>query len=141
MIRWPGGILVGAECDHRVMLNGRIIAESLRTGSDLQVRDLLITRIARQDVAAGAAPFQPDVWTLIDVEGPDDVADDLAAALTGALIEGQGWYADFRVGTDHVVIFPGRVFRYLVGDRAGRDEAVAYGKSAGVPTPQLDWGD
>ena len=107
----------------------------------MRVRELRLSRVDRLDVAAGAAPFQPDTWTLLDVEAPDDVADELAAALAGALIEGQGWYADFRVAGDHVVVFPGRVFRYTIGDRVGRDEAVAYGKSAGVPPHQLDWGD
>jgi hypothetical protein len=123
------------------MLTGRILAESLRIGCDLQIHGLRMTRIDRQDVSPGAAQYQPDVWTLLDVEGPDELADDLAAALAGALVEGQGWYADFRVGDDHVIVFPGRVFRYTVGDQAGRAEAVAYGKSAGVPTGQLDWGD
>ena len=123
------------------MLHGRILAESLRVGCDLRVRDLRISRVDRQDVSRGAAPYQPDIWTLLDVEGPDDVADDLASALADGLIEGQGWYADFRVGTDHVVVFPGRVFRYTVGDQAGRNEATAYGRSVGVPAHQLDWGE
>jgi hypothetical protein len=60
----------------------------------------------------------PDIWTLLDVDGPDDVAEDLASALAGALVVGQGWYADFRVGADHVVVFPERVFRYTMGDQA-----------------------
>lgn len=123
------------------MLHGRILAESLRIGCDLQVRGLRMARVDRLDVSGGAAPYQPDVWTLLDVEGPDDVADELASTLAAALIEGQGWYADFRVGTEHVVVFPGRVFRYPVGGQAGRDEAVEYGRSAGVPAHQLDWGE
>jgi hypothetical protein len=83
----------------------------------------------------------PDIWTLLDVDGPDDVAEDLASALAGALVVGQGWYADFRVGADHVVVFPERVFRYTMGDQAGHNEAVEYGKSVGVPAHQLDWGE
>lgn len=121
------------------MLHGRILAESLRIGCDLQFRDLRITRVDRQDVSRGSAPYQPDVWTLLDVEGPDDLADELAAALADALIEGPGWYADFGVGADHVVVFSGRIFRYRAGDPAGRREAVEYGKSVGVPLHQLDW--
>ena len=123
------------------MLSGRILAESLRVGCELRVRDLRLVRVDRLDVSAGAAPYQPGVWTLLDVEGPDDVADDLAAALSEGLVDGGGWYADFRVGADHVIVFPGRVFRYAVGDRAGREAAVEYGKSAGVPAHQLDWGE
>lgn len=123
------------------MLHGRILAESLRLGCDLQVPDLQLSRVDRHDVSHEAAPYQPDVWTVLDVQGPDEAADHLASALADALIEGQGWYADFRVGADHVVVFPGRVFRYTMGDQAGRDEAVAYGMSVGVPAYQLDWGE
>ncbi|MEU4335913.1 hypothetical protein AB0F59_14885 [Micromonospora lupini] len=122
------------------MLQGRIIAESLRVGCDLQIRDLRISRIDRQAVSA-AAGHQPDVWTLLDVAGPDDVAEELASALADALVEGQGWYADFRVAGDHVVIFPGRIFRYAIGDDAARAEAVNFGRRSGVPPHQLDWGD
>src|SRR5690242_4796321 len=111
-------IAVGPRCDHPFMLHGRILAESLRIGCDIRVRDLQISRIQRQDVSRGTSPYQPDVWTLLDVEGPDDVADDLAYVLADSLIEGQGWYADFRVGTEHVVVFPGRTFRYTAGDQA-----------------------
>ena len=122
------------------MLNGRILAESLRIGCDLQVRDLRISRIDRRDVSSGAASYQPRVWTLLDIEGPDDIADDLAAALSEALVDGHGWYADFRVGADHVVVYRGRTFRYAVGDEAGRREAADYGRSVGVPSHQLDYG-
>jgi hypothetical protein len=123
------------------MLHGRILAESLRVGCDIQVPQLRLVRIAREDVSGSTSTIQPDVWTLLDVQAPDELADELAEALAAALIEGQGWYADFRVRTDHVVVFPGRIFRYAVGDMAGRDAAVKYGAAAGVPENQLDWGD
>lgn len=51
------------------------------------------------------------------------------------------WYADFRVGADHVVIFAGRVFRHRRADRATREEAVRYGRSVRVPESQLDWAE
>lgn len=51
------------------------------------------------------------------------------------------WYADFRVGDEHVVVFAGRIFRYHIGDDAGRNEAVEYGLAAGTPPHQLDWGE
>lgn len=56
------------------------------------------------------------------------------------LTEGPGWYADFRVGGDHVV-FPGRTFRYPVGDATGRRAAEQYGAAIGVPRHQLDRAD
>nr|WP_296067008.1 hypothetical protein [uncultured Actinoplanes sp.] len=123
------------------MLTGRIIAESLATGSAIEVRGLRAIRISREDGGSPRGPDQPVVWTLLDVAAPDEAADDLASALAESLVQGQGWYADFRVGQEHVVVFPGRVFRYDVGDHEGRQAAVDYGRRDGVPPHQLDWGD
>ena len=121
------------------MLTGRIIIESLRVGSELRIPGLVTTWISRQDVSSSTAPFQPDTWTLLDFEAPDEQYDALVAALSDALAAGQGWYADFRVGDDHVVVYPGRVFRYRAGDSAGRAEAMEYGRKEGIPENQLDW--
>ncbi|HYI57107.1 MAG TPA: hypothetical protein VEX66_03000 [Microlunatus sp.] len=123
------------------MLTGRLLAESLRIGIDLTVPDLRVVRLGRHDVAAGASDTQPPVWTFLDFEAPDERADDLARALAAALDTRTGWYADFCVGDDHVVVFANRVFRYRIGDRRARDEAVAWGRAAGTPEHQLDWGD
>jgi hypothetical protein len=121
------------------MLRGRILAESLRPGVVLDVPDLRITRVAREDVSASAAPTQPPVWTVIDVEAPDERAGELADALAAGLLADGGWYADFRVGADHVVVFAGRAFRYRRGDVTAQAHVVAYGRSIGVPERQLDW--
>jgi hypothetical protein len=123
------------------MVTGRILAESLRAGCDLRVAGLRLVRIAREDVSDSRTPDQPAVWTLIDVAGPDETADDLAAALAAALRPDEPWYADFRVAGDHVIVYSGRVFRYAMGDRDGREAAVRHGRSIGVPESQLDWGE
>jgi len=141
------------------MVRGRLLAESLRLGHDLRVRDLVVTRIGRHDVSTstapdettpnqravdssgGAAEMQPTVWTFLDFEAPDADADQLARALADALVAENGWYADFLVAEDHVVVFAGRVFRYRLGDEAGRAAAVEYGLAAGTPPGQLDWGE
>jgi hypothetical protein len=65
----------------------------------------------------------------------------LAQAIAEALETATGWWADFIVGNDHVVVFANRVFRYRIGDEAGREEAVSWGRAAGTPEHQLDWGD
>jgi hypothetical protein len=123
------------------MLRGRLLAESLRVGADLTVPALRVTRLGRHDVSASTSAGQPDFWTFLDFEAPDDVADELAQALAEALDGDGGWYADFSTGDDHrVVVFAGRVFRYERRDQAGRDAAVAYGRAVGVPEHQLDWG-
>ncbi|MCG5463085.1 hypothetical protein MED01_001201 [Micromonospora sp. MED01] len=123
------------------MLRGRLLTESLRVGVDVRVPSLRVVRVGRHDVSTSTSADQPSVWTFLDFEAPDEVADEVAAALAGSLASDQGWYADFEVGDDHVVVFPGRVFRYTKGDRAGRDAAVEYGRTVGVPGHQLDWGE
>jgi hypothetical protein len=122
------------------MVNGPIILESLRVGAELVVPDLRVVRVGRHDAAGSASAEQPAVWTLLDVEAPDERAGQLAESLAAAL-DGRGWYADFRVGAEHVVVFPGHVFRYAVGDVDGRAGAVRHARAAGVPEHQLDWGD
>ncbi|BCJ48127.1 hypothetical protein GCM10010168_24870 [Actinoplanes ianthinogenes] len=121
------------------MVKGRILAESLRPGAALTVPGLELTRVSRITITS-PGPGQPPVWTLLDVTAPDERAEELAAALSAALHADGGWYADFRAGADHVVVFAGRIFRYAVSDPAARAEAVAYGRSVGVPEAQLDWG-
>jgi hypothetical protein len=74
------------------------------------------------------------------VTAPEERAEELASALSAALSAEGGWYADFRSGGEHAVVYAGRIFRYEVGDAAARDEAVAYGRSVGVPEAQVDWG-
>ena len=140
------------------MLKGRLLAESLRVGVDLQVADLVVSRLGRHDVSASTAPSddvetasnagnqgaiesQPSVWTFVDFEAPDERADELAQALAGALLAEDGWYADFTVAGDHVVVFAGKVFRYRIGDSDGRNEAIEHGVAVGTPRHQLDWGD
>jgi hypothetical protein len=139
------------------LLTGRLVAESLGVGADLEVADLRVVRIGRHDVSNSATPFdgsdaagdsprgavagQPRIWTFLDFEAPDDRADDLAQALAAVLETETGWWADFVVGGDHVVVFAGRVFRYRIGDTSARAEAVAWGRASGTPEHQPDWGD
>jgi hypothetical protein len=141
------------------VLRGRLIVESLRVGADLTVADLRVVRVGRHDVTASTVPAsdaaespeareargavgdQPRVWTFLDFQAPDHRAEELATALAAALETESGWWADFVVGDDHVVIFTDRVFRYRIGDRDAREQAVAWGRSRGTPAHQLDWGE
>lgn len=122
------------------MISGYVIGESLRTGAVFQARGLRLRKVSRVE-AGGVAEGQPAVWTLVEWETDDGDVGALADALAGALSPQLGWYADFVAGPERVVVFAGKVFRYRRGDKAGRAEAVAYGRSVGTPEHQLDWAE
>lgn len=72
----------------------------------------------------------------------DDTGTEQLAELLARSIEPTGhWYADFGNADEHVVVFPGMVFRYRVEDQAARTEAERYGESIGISRSQLDWQD
>ncbi len=120
------------------MIVGTLIAESLRVGSVLDGMALQVTKVARADVGAVDAG-QPRAWTFVEFTAADDQCERLADALSRALDDKGGWYCDFRTDDETFVVFARRVFRYARGDRAGRDEAVDYGRTSGVPEEQIDW--
>ena len=124
--------------DTDVMVKGTLLAESLRIGAVLEVDALTVGRIFRSDVAATVTSAQPGVWTFVEFEGPDEIADTLARSLAETLRREGGWYADFTVGNDHVVVFADRVFRYERGDRKERRKIEEYAAAVGVPLQQID---
>lgn len=121
------------------MITGYVIGESLRPGAVFQPEGLRLRGVRRLDVAPSATAGQPDRWTFVEWEADGEDIARIADALARALEPAHGWYADFRAGDEHVVVFAGKVFRYRRGDETGRAEAVAYGRSAGTPEHQLDW--
>lgn len=123
------------------MVKGTLLAESLKIGAELSVVGLRLTRVSRRDVSASVSAVQPPVWTFLEFEADDAVAGPLAESLARSLLDEGGWYADFRAGDDHVVVFAGKVFHYQRGDQDGRAEAMDYGRAMGVPEHQLDWPD
>ena len=117
---------------------GTLVAESLRGGAVLDDVPMHVSKIVRAefgDVARG----QPRTWTIIEFEILDGDAESLARCLEAALQTTGGWYCDFRSDDETFVIFAGRTFRYPRGDEAGRADAIAHGRTAGVPVEQLDW--
>jgi hypothetical protein len=122
------------------MISGYVIAEGMRTGSRLSGIPLELTKIERYAVASATAE-QPGVWTMIEFKFAESDAERMIAALAEALEERGGWYSDFPLGDERIVVFAGRVFRYSPGDEVARAEAQAYGRERGVPEPQLDWAD
>ena len=81
------------------------------------------------------------MWTFMNFEADDSLTESLAWTLAQALLADGGWYANFTVGEEQVVVYAGRVFRYRQGDQTRRAEAVEYSKAVGVLIHQLDWAD
>ncbi|MEV6170857.1 hypothetical protein AB0L99_21820 [Streptomyces sp. NPDC051954] len=122
-------------------ITGYVIGESLRPGAVFQPQGLRLRGMSRMDVSATATGAQPSLWTFVEWEADAEDITGVTDALASALEAESGWYADFIVGEERVVVFAGKVFRYRIGDEAGRAEAVAYGRSLGTPEHQLDWAD
>jgi hypothetical protein len=121
---------------------GQLIAESLKIGERFHVRGVRLLGATRvQPPEERLRPDQPRQWTFIGFEMDDKLAPAVADALAAALDGERGWYCNFSTTTEAWVIYRGRVFHYPIGDPAGRTEAQAYGRSLGVPEPQLDWGE
>jgi hypothetical protein len=119
------------------MVEGTLIAESLRVGTNLADLQLTVRKISRFQ-AQGTTPDQPDVWTTLDFEAGEAAAGELAQAFADALDQ-PGWYVNFESPAESFVVFPGRIFHYPRGDKAGRAAAEAHGRQLAIPEPQLDW--
>ncbi len=119
------------------MIEGTLIMESLRVGTNMESLALTVRKISRYRVQ-DSTPDQPDIWTTLDFEADQATARELAEAFADAL-DRPGWYVDFRSPAESFVVFPGRIFRYPRGDKAGRADAQAYGRQLAIPEPQLDW--
>lgn len=119
------------------MIEGTLIAESLRVGTTLENLKLTICKISRFQ-AKGTTPDQSDIWTVLDFEADEAEAGTLAHAFGDALDQ-PGWYVNFQSPAESIVVFPGRIFRYPREDEAGRAEAQAHGRQLAVPSSQLDW--
>jgi hypothetical protein len=121
------------------MIEGTLIAESLRVGTSLENLKLTVRKISRIR-PADTTPEEPEIWTLLDFEADDAHAEELAESFAATLDDQPtAWYADFRSPAETFVVFPGRIFRYPRGDQAGRAEAQAHGRQLAIPETQLDW--
>ncbi len=120
------------------MVSGYVLVEGMRPDARLEGLPLTLTKIERYRVSS-ATPDQPSVWTTVEFAFPEESSEQVANTLAEVLNEHGGWYSHFNVNGETFVIYAHRVFRYRSGDKAGRAEAEAYGRSVGVPEAQLDW--
>jgi hypothetical protein len=73
------------------MVKGTLLAESLKTGAELNVAGLSLTRVSPRDVSASVSAAQPPVWTFLEFEADDAIAGPLAESLARSLLAEGGW--------------------------------------------------
>ncbi len=107
----------GQPSETEAIIHGGILAESLNPGAGFDGHGMRVIRCARFEVA-GAADYQPPIWTSIEFEAPASSSDALGQR-TGRQPAESGWYANWNSDTEATVVFSGKVFRYPRGDQAG----------------------
>lgn len=105
------------------VVRGVIVENSLRDKSVLEKLTITQTR-------------QEGDWVLHDVETTE-----AQALLVQDVINDGPWYVHFwkEGGEDIIVVFKDKVFRITRGDQETWKEAVAHGRSLGIPDAQLDF--
>ncbi len=117
------------------MFNGLILKESLLSDRTLEMVQIVKREVWRD--IPGAVEGQPKTWTALRVSVEADRIHAVLEALAQDLkSEPIGWYADFSDGQDTYIVFPGRAFSVR---KEGKEAAVQYGLSLGIPKHQLDF--
>lgn len=121
------------------MYTGIIIEESLVDKGILKRFRILETKV--EEVTERHRTPWLKKWTLDTVEVPDADAQADAMLLSKEITvaHGNAWYADYKNGKTHYVIFHGKVFRI---DRSNPKEYTVvkrYGMLVGIPEYQLDF--
>ena len=107
---------------------GLLLKESLK--DEIILETLKITKEGAWNVD-NAADFQPNTWHPVWFEGDGSQADEVAENLSQALHP--NWYCTLVTDLYSYVIFGGAVFKYPRGDKQGRLEAQAHGRSSPIP--------
>lgn len=115
------------------MLEGVLIAESLRAGAQLTGIALQITKLTRVEMT-DPGQGQPRLWTLLDFTADELEAERLADQLASGLSSTGGWYTDFHTSRDTFVVFADKVFRYP----ADKPKAVAKLWTTAAPSVSLN---
>ena len=75
----------------------------------------------------------------LDVEIPEDKAEEIAKILSRSLDSKHNWYADFKNESIHYVIFRDKVFKINRSNKEQYDKATDYGISLGIPGYQVNF--
>ena len=118
---------------------GVIIEESLENKDVLKRVKIVSTKV--EEVKEQHQTPWLSQWTLHTVEVTKGEAQAVALEISKSLDRAHGgsWYADFKNGDFHFIIFPDRVFQIERSSKAQYDEARSYGLELGIPEHQVDF--
>jgi hypothetical protein len=106
---------------------GTIVEESLEDNRVLNGLEITSFRISSAENPA-------DRWHLYSVK----VSEDDILRLSRNIKAGK-WYMHFWKGRSIKAVFNGKVFEFDYDDKSTWKDAVAYGRSVGIPEEQLDF--
>ena len=116
---------------------GVIIEESLENKDVLKKIKILSTKI--EPVTNKHKTPWLKQWTVHTIEISPDKAAKIAIEISKCLESAHNWYADFKNGELHFIIFRNKVFRIDRASKAQYDQAKKYGVSLGIPKYQVDF--
>ena len=116
---------------------GVIIEESLERKDVLKKVKIVKTKV--ENVTEKHKTPWIKKWTLHTIEIPANRADAIAKELSESLDSQHSWYADFKNGSMHYIIFRGKIFKVDRTKKEQYDEVTRYGVSLGIPCYQLDF--
>jgi type IV secretory pathway VirD2 relaxase len=116
---------------------GVIIEESLEDKEILKKVKIVSTKV--EVVAKRHETPWIKQWIMYAVEIPDGEAEMIAETLSKSLDREHEWYADFKNGTNHYIIFRDKIFCIDRNSKGQYEEAKRYGLSLGIPEYQVDF--
>ena len=116
---------------------GVIIEESLEEKDVLKKVKILKTKVEKV-TEEHKTPWIKQ-WTLHTVEIPENQVDAVAKDLSKSLDSKHEWYADFKNGKFHYIIFRNKVFKVDRFKPEQYTKVTKFGISLGIPDYQLDF--
>jgi hypothetical protein len=116
---------------------GVIIEESLNNNKVLGKVKIIKTKISPV-VEKHRTPWVKQ-WTMHTVEISEEDADKIAEQLSQDLDKDHAWYADFKNGNYHFIIYRGKIFKVDLKNPVLYQDAKKYGIELGIPEYQVDF--
>src|SRR3989344_4705546 len=120
-----------------MIYQGVIIKESLENKNVL--RNVKIVKTKVEKVTDKHKTPWIKKWTLHNVEISEEYAEKIVEEISKSLDSKHNWYADFKDGKTHFIIFRNKIFKIKRTSKEQYDKAKEYGISLGIPEYQVDF--